>query len=169
MTLAHIRDGQIVGRYHSGQGKVRWADGSSTSPALDGLESPDGSERLIPVVEEVTDVSSGPVTVQTVIETVEDNRVFREVRVEDVPPVPNTEIHVAWLKAYLSVQGWRDELEAIVTQAGPIASALWESGTTFRITDQMVLDLWANHSASSEKTVQEVFDAAAMLRDQVLG
>lgn len=85
---------------------------------------------------------------------------------EPEPVDPNTyTIHAAWLKAYLRSQGWEAELNGIVDTAGPVAQALWESGSTYRVNDKLVVDLWAEHSQSANNTVQDVFNAAAELRD----
>lgn len=85
------------------------------------------------------------------------------------PPRPPTEkIHAAWLKAYLAQQGWREELETIISRSGPIAQALWESGSTFSVTDKLVHDYWNAHTQSENLTVQEVFDAADALRRSVI-
>lgn len=90
-------------------------------------------------------------------------------QIEASKPAPDLNtytIHAAWLKAYLRSQGWEAELNGLVDAAGPVAQALWESGTAYRVDDKLVVDLWASHSQSATMTVQEVFNAAAALRDE---
>ena len=82
MTLAHIRGGEIIKRYAESRGWVQLENGSWSSPPIEGFVS--GNDKIVPIVEEVTDTSTGPDTVRTRIETVEADRVLVATAIRDM-------------------------------------------------------------------------------------
>lgn len=168
MRMALIRGGKIVKEYTAGVGSVLWADGAVSMPVPSEVLVR-GDQRLVPIVNEVVDNSTGPHKFSTVETLIGENRVLRTTTLTDAPAPDVTEIHKAWLKAYLAEAGWLDELEAIIAAGPPVAQILWADGSDFAVTDGLVQDLWANHSQAANMTVQDVFNAAAELRETVRG
>ena len=87
MTLAHIRNGQIIRRY-SGPPYSGWVDledGRKASPPVEGFA--DGNDKIVPVVEETQDTSTGPDIFRS--DTgwqVEADRVYRLITIRDMTP-----------------------------------------------------------------------------------
>ena len=61
MKLAHIRNGQIIKQFPLGRGWVTLEDGRKVSPPVAGFV--DGNDKIVPMVEEVQDTSTGTVPV----------------------------------------------------------------------------------------------------------
>ena len=80
--IAHIRGGDIIGRYAEAKGRVTFKNGRTVSPPAVGIY---GNEQIVPVVEVMVDNSTGTRTTQAVVETVEADRVLRTVTISDVP------------------------------------------------------------------------------------
>jgi hypothetical protein len=85
MRLAQIRNGEIVAWFDEGKGRVEWGGGGSTSPAMAGAVSPDGTEKLLPEVIEFDDTSTRNPRAKSETITVEADRVLRIVSVIDAP------------------------------------------------------------------------------------
>lgn len=87
-ALAHIRSGQLIRQYRpSPDGAYRgWVDlenGQRTSPPVDGMVN--GNDKIVPVVEETQDTSTGPDTVKSDSGyQVEANRVYRLISIRDM-------------------------------------------------------------------------------------
>jgi len=83
--LAHIRDDHIIQRYATDKGWAILEDGRKVSPPVAGFV--DGNDRIVPMVEETNDTSTG--TVPTVSKTsdwvVEADRVVRVTTISDMP------------------------------------------------------------------------------------
>ena len=80
--LAHIRNDQLIRQYSSDRGWVILEDGNRMSPPVAGTY---GNDRIVPVVEETSDTSTGPDTVRT--DTgwqVEASRVYRLTTIRDM-------------------------------------------------------------------------------------
>ena len=82
MALAHIRNGQIIRRYGESKGWVELENGSKASPPVAGFVS--GNDKIVPIVEEITDTSTGPDTLSTRTETVEADRVLVATAIRDM-------------------------------------------------------------------------------------
>jgi hypothetical protein len=121
MRLAQIRNGEIVAWFNEGKGRVEWTGGGSTSPAMAGAVSPDGTEKLLPEVIEFDDTSTRNQRAKSETITVEAARVLRLVTVTDVPvetlrdqaSMPRRDFAIAALG-----EGWVTEAEAIAWAAG---------------------------------------------------
>jgi hypothetical protein len=81
--LAHIRSGQIIRKYTDGKGRVTLENGDTVSPPVVGYIS--GNDRIVEVVEQTVDNSTGPNVSRAVVETVEADRVLRTITITDVP------------------------------------------------------------------------------------
>ena len=79
--LAHIKDGQIIRRYHDGKGRATFENGKTVSPPVAGVY---GDEQLVPIVEVTVDNSTTTRTNQATVETVEADRVLRTVTISDM-------------------------------------------------------------------------------------
>lgn len=76
MKVAHVRNGEIIRQYSNGKGWVDLEDGSRMSPPVVGTY---GNDKIVPVVEETNDTSTGTVDV-VITDTrfqVEADRVYR--------------------------------------------------------------------------------------------
>ena len=81
--IAHIRDGEIVGKHHNGKGRITLESGDTVSPPVEGYIN--GNDQIVPVVEVTVDNSQTQRTMRTSVEVVEDSRVLRTVTISDVP------------------------------------------------------------------------------------
>jgi hypothetical protein len=80
--IAHIRNGEIVRQYSSEKGWVELEDGSRMSPPVIGTY---GNDKIVPVVEETKDTSTGSDIVTTDSGyQVEADRVYRLVTIRDM-------------------------------------------------------------------------------------
>ena len=80
--LAHIRSGQIIRQYSPDRGWVILENGNRMSPPVAGTY---GNDKIVPVVEETSDTSTGPDTVRTDTDwQVEASRVYRLITVRDM-------------------------------------------------------------------------------------
>ena len=82
MALAHIRNGQIIRRYGESRGWVKLENGSAASPPVAGFVS--GNDKIVEIVEEVTDTSTGPDVIRLRTETVEADRVLVATSIRDM-------------------------------------------------------------------------------------
>lgn len=82
MALAHIRNGAVIKRFSSERGWLTLEDGRYVSPPVEGFV--DGNDRVVPVVEETVDNSTGPDVVRSRTETVEADRVLRTTTIRDM-------------------------------------------------------------------------------------
>jgi len=80
--LAHIQNGTLIRTYNEGKGRVTLADGDTVSPPVAGYIN--GPDKIVPIVEETQDTSTGPDTVTERSETVEADRVFRLTTIRDM-------------------------------------------------------------------------------------
>jgi hypothetical protein len=80
--LAHIRNGETIGRYHNGKGRVTLENGGTVSPPVAGYIN--GNDRIVPVVDVTVDNSTTTRTNRATVETVEADRVLRTVTISDV-------------------------------------------------------------------------------------
>lgn len=80
--LAHVRNGQVVQVYKDNNGWITLEDGRKASPPVFGFV--DGNDKIVPIVEETQDTSTGPdkVTGRSVI--VEVDRVLRLTSIRDM-------------------------------------------------------------------------------------
>jgi hypothetical protein len=81
--LAHIRSGEITGKYSDGKGRVTLENGDTVSPPVAGYIN--GNDRVVPVVEVTVDNSTTTRTTRATVETVEAERVLRTVTISDIP------------------------------------------------------------------------------------
>jgi hypothetical protein len=81
MQIAHIKERKVIRTYHSGKGRVAFANGDTVSPPTAGTY---GNEQLVPVVVVTVDNSTTTRTKQATVETVEADRVLRTVTISDV-------------------------------------------------------------------------------------
>lgn len=82
MTIAHIRNGAVIKRFGAEIGWITLEDGRKTSPPVVGFV--DGNDKVVVVVDEVQDTSTGGQTVKTVGEwQVEADRVYRLTTIRD--------------------------------------------------------------------------------------
>lgn len=81
MTLAHIRSGAIVKEYGGATGWVVLEDGRMVSPPVEGFE--DGNDKIVPVVTETVDNSTGPETRRETSQVIEAARVLRTITIRD--------------------------------------------------------------------------------------
>lgn len=82
MALAHIRNGAIIRTYGSSQGWMTLEDGRQVSPPVEGFV--DGADRVVPIVDETVDNSTGADVVRERTETIEATRVLRTTTVRDM-------------------------------------------------------------------------------------
>jgi len=116
MTLAHIRDGQIVKRYHTEKGWVTLADGSKVSPPVVGYKN--GHDKIVPVETETIDNSTRPETTTTHETIIEANRVVDRATISDVPNAQLREL----------VNRERDRrIYSSIPYAGPVLTAEFQS------------------------------------------
>lgn len=80
--LAHIHNGTIVARYASPNVRVDFGDGHTVSPIVIGYTY--GEHRIVPLVEETVDTSTGTDTVTTRETLVEADRVLMRTTIRDV-------------------------------------------------------------------------------------
>lgn len=87
MPLAHIRSGVLIKRFETESGWMELEDGRRVSPPVDGFV--DGNDRIVPVVEETVDNSTGPDTAtsrETIIEAAQVvvRRTIRDLTAEEI-------------------------------------------------------------------------------------
>lgn len=80
--LAHIRNGQVIRRYASEKGWITLESGEKASPPVAGYVN--GNDKVVPVVEETVDSSTGSDTVTERSETVKADRVLRLTTIRDM-------------------------------------------------------------------------------------
>ena len=85
-NLAHVRSGKIIRRFSGESGWVDLANGGRVSPPVAGFVS--GKDRVVPVVDETRDDSTGGRTISAMTETIEKGRVLRLTVISDRPAPP---------------------------------------------------------------------------------
>ena len=118
MALAHIRNGQLIARYgDDGKGWVTLESGSKMSPPVVGTY---GNDKIVPIVEEYQDTSTG--TVRTITEDtgwqIEADRVYRLVTKRDMTAQELADVAAAEQASAFNKLDNRIELKII-------GSALW--------------------------------------------
>lgn len=82
-ALAHIRNGELIATYRDGRGQVHLEAGGVASPPVAGFIN--GADRVVPVVLETLDASTGRHTRQKRARVVEADRVVDRTTIEDIP------------------------------------------------------------------------------------
>lgn len=81
MTLAHVRNGQIITTYPTAEGWVTLGNGKKVSPPVSGYVN--GNDKVLPVEDETVDNSTSSATVSAVEWIIESARVVRRTTISD--------------------------------------------------------------------------------------
>ena len=134
MQIAHIKEGKVVRTYHSGKGRVAFANGDTVSPPTAGTY---GNEQLVPVVVVTVDNSTTTRTNQATVETVDADRVLRTVTITDMP-IEDVRAEMSCTKMQgvltLGEANWSKVMNFCTTDATWVQKAIIDSAANWRRT-----------------------------------
>jgi hypothetical protein len=160
--LAHIKEGKVISTYHSGKGRVAFANGDTVSPPTAGTY---GNEQLVPVVVVTVENSTTTRTKQATVETVEADRVLRTVTITDIP-IEDVRAKMSCTKMQgvltLGEANWSKVMNFYTTDATWVQKAIIDSAANWQRTSENIA-FFGYLIGFDDEQMDALFAAAALV------